>query len=374
VQEQESRAGLEVTASETEARVQAQAEVIGDGFSSSSTITAFANQTNSRFDASVQYTQDGTVNGEAKINLEAGPNGSSAVLAASNVRISGDTTFVGSPITDGALEDDYTQSGTESVTIRGSGEPDSSTKRPFDSDGDGTNDEPLKGDLYIDTSDGNRPYNYDGNNWIQAYTNIQGGDIDTGSLYAQNADVTALLSVGGASSGDRVEIDGDTADPKMIQYSGEDAVVVVTSQRSSGDYSPTQLYNQSFSGSNSHTLSISGESEGELYYDLAVRDTAAQQGKVFVLFKDTDTGNVIGRTEEREFTETEFWTGAFRCPENVSSLEVSVRSSLSSLASGYQFTNQANDPATQLWIHKTITIIDRSGVTVKKGNNRTTTL
>jgi hypothetical protein len=327
-----------------------------------------ASEMEARFQADVAF--EGST---ASVSLVSNADGSSARLAGDSITLDGDTTFFGTDynnpggIPGDALAEDYTQSGTENVTIRDAGEPNSNTSRP-------NGDSPLKGDLYIDTSDADRPYNYDGNNWIQAYTNIQGGDIDTGSLFAQNADITALLSVGGASSGDRVEIDGDTADPKMIQYSGDDAVVVVTSERSSGSYSPTQLYNQSFSGSNSHTLTISGESEGELYYDLAVRDTAVQQGKVFVLFKDADTGNVIGRTEEREFTSTEFWTGAFRCPENVSSLEVSIRSSLSSLASGYQFTNQASDPATQLWIHKIITIIDRSGVTVKKGNNRTVRL
>lgn len=185
VQEQESRAGLEITASETEARVQAQAEIIGDDFSSDATISAFADETKSRFESSVQYTKDGEVEGEAKINLEAGPNGSSAVLAAEDVRISGNTTFFGgSGIPGGVLEDDYTEKGTENVTIRGSGEPNSTTTRGFDSDGDGTNDDPIDGDFYIDTSDGDKPYVYDGpkDKWFAAYTSINGGDIETGTV------------------------------------------------------------------------------------------------------------------------------------------------------------------------------------------------
>lgn len=38
------------------------------------------------------------------------------------------------------------------------------------------------GDMWIDTDDGNKPYTYNGSIWIQAYTIIDGGNIEAGSL------------------------------------------------------------------------------------------------------------------------------------------------------------------------------------------------
>jgi len=159
-QEAEARAGLEITASETEARFEA----------------------NVRFEDAV-----------AGISLVANDTGSSVQLTGDSIQINGDTTFFGTNYTNpngipgDALENNYTLSGTENVTIRGSGEPDSSTTRP-------NGDSPLQGDLYIDTSDGNRPYNYDGNSWSRAYTAITGGDIKTGSVTADEIDVDDLYT------------------------------------------------------------------------------------------------------------------------------------------------------------------------------------
>jgi hypothetical protein len=73
-----------------------------------------------------------------------------------------------------------------SVTIRDNLEPSS---RP-----DGS---PLQdGDIWIDTDDGNNPHVYDGpnNNWVKAYTNIDGGDITTGTIDAGRIDVDGIFA------------------------------------------------------------------------------------------------------------------------------------------------------------------------------------
>lgn len=64
--------------------------------------------------------------------------------------------------------------GSGNFVIRSSTEP---TERP--------NADPLvAGDIWIDTSDGDRPYTYDGADWIRSFTIIDGGDITTGTIDA----------------------------------------------------------------------------------------------------------------------------------------------------------------------------------------------
>jgi len=76
------------------------------------------------------------------------------------------------------------------------------------------------GDAWIDTSDGDRPYNYDGSNWKQTLTIIDGGKITTGTINASVVSVINLdadeiqtgtltgLTVRTAVSGARVELNG----------------------------------------------------------------------------------------------------------------------------------------------------------------------
>lgn len=68
------------------------------------------------------------------------------------------------------------------------------------------------GDLWIDTDNGNKPYIYSGSVWIAAYTQIDGGNITTGTINCQ------VVTIQTAGSGDRVILNasgvtiyGDTA-------------------------------------------------------------------------------------------------------------------------------------------------------------------
>ncbi|MCS4162710.1 hypothetical protein GGP94_003158 [Salinibacter ruber] len=83
----------------------------------------------------------------------------------------------------GFLADDYTVKGSEAQTFRQS-EP------PTDSDASGR--DLQTGDLWIDTDDGDNPHTYDGTNdqWEAAYTNIDGGDITTGTISLNRIDFT----------------------------------------------------------------------------------------------------------------------------------------------------------------------------------------
>ena len=44
----------------------------------------------------------------------------------------------------------------------------------------------FTGDIWIDTDDGNRPYTYDGANWVEALTIISGNNITTGNITSNN--------------------------------------------------------------------------------------------------------------------------------------------------------------------------------------------
>jgi len=86
---------------------------------------------------------------------------------------------------------------------------------------------PLKeGDQWLDTDDGNKPYTYDGTQWIQDYTIISGGNIETGSVNLQKLSFTPISSVGGTGdivatinassegiriSGSKIQIDGNVS-------------------------------------------------------------------------------------------------------------------------------------------------------------------
>ncbi len=49
----------------------------------------------------------------------------------------------------------------------------------------------VAGDQWVDTDDGNRPYNWSGSAWVRAYTIIDGGDITTGTVLADRLQIGA---------------------------------------------------------------------------------------------------------------------------------------------------------------------------------------
>jgi hypothetical protein len=67
-----------------------------------------------------------------------------------------------------------------------------------------------QGDKWIDTANDNEPYTYSGSSWIRDYTQIDGGYLITGSvtaneidvddLFATNANVTGILTIGDGGS------------------------------------------------------------------------------------------------------------------------------------------------------------------------------
>jgi len=52
-----------------------------------------------------------------------------------------------------------------------------------------------EGDIWIKTNDGDKPYTYDGADWVQAYTIINGGNIETGSITANKISVDNLAAI-----------------------------------------------------------------------------------------------------------------------------------------------------------------------------------
>jgi hypothetical protein len=51
------------------------------------------------------------------------------------------------------------------------------------------------GDIWIDTSDGDKPHTYDGSDWILMYTIIDGGNIETGTLTADKLNIDNLADI-----------------------------------------------------------------------------------------------------------------------------------------------------------------------------------
>ncbi len=113
-------------------------------------------------------------------------------ISGDNLLIDASVTFNSPAIPDGALSDDYTAEGAESQTIRKDSPPGND-----DVAGRGL----QAGDVWVDTSDGDRPHTYTGSSWTKAYTAIDGGDITTGTVDAKRIDTSQLFSLD-------LEIDG----------------------------------------------------------------------------------------------------------------------------------------------------------------------
>ncbi|WP_103021458.1 hypothetical protein [Salinibacter altiplanensis] len=160
-QETESRAGLEVNVGENTASIQANATVIGDNsLFSQATLSLHASETETRFESSVQFTDNNNqVDNRASVSLLAGPGGSAAILAGENILLDGDTEVAGSfEVADANIEADY------GVTLR---QPD----EPVDSDVSGRS--LRKGDTWIDTDGGEEAYTYNGTDWARTEVDLR---------------------------------------------------------------------------------------------------------------------------------------------------------------------------------------------------------
>jgi len=81
------------------------------------------------------------------------------------------------------------------------------------------------GDIWINTSAGDEPYSWNGSQFIQTYTQIDGGNITTGTVDANRIDVDNLIAknVRTATSGPRVEIADPSVDPTYALWIGDGA-------------------------------------------------------------------------------------------------------------------------------------------------------
>jgi hypothetical protein len=148
-QESESRAGLEFNVGENSASIEANATVIGDdSLFSQSTLSLHASETETRFESSVQYTDNNNdVDSRASISLLAGPGGSEAILAGENIILDGDTLVQGGfTVEDTNIETGYR------ITLRQPTEP---------GDGDVAGRNLKDGDIWIDTDGGDTVHTYD---------------------------------------------------------------------------------------------------------------------------------------------------------------------------------------------------------------------
>ncbi len=97
--------------------------------------------------------------------------------------------------------------GAGNIIIRQDSEP---TSRP---DGDAL----KSGDMWIDTDDGDKPYTYNGSSFIESYTIINGGNIETGTITASEISAESQLTIGdGTNNNGYIEsenFDGTATDP-----------------------------------------------------------------------------------------------------------------------------------------------------------------
>jgi hypothetical protein len=133
--------------------------------------------------------------------------GSEITIQADQITVAGQTTFLSALSAEG-----FPTVSNVNVIIRSTTAP---TVRPTDST-------PIRaGDMWIETDEGNLPYIYDGtdpfntNGWIKAYTQIDGGNIITGTLDADkivSGSITATQIASATITGDRLTANTVTAD------------------------------------------------------------------------------------------------------------------------------------------------------------------
>ena len=151
-------ASIEIKANDNEASITSLTSFTNDINDSVALVEQKANANEASITQSVQF-DDST----GEVRLVAGPGGSEFSVVADQINIDGTTTFASG-----------FDPSTKSVTIRSTTEP---TQRT-----DGSSLE--QGDVWIDTSDGDRPHSYNGTSFVQSLTIIDGGNISTGFISA----------------------------------------------------------------------------------------------------------------------------------------------------------------------------------------------
>jgi len=174
-----SVASIDIKADSNEASITSLTSITdANGLTSSTNITQRANLT----DATVVLKTDFNGNvGAFEMNSNA--DGSTISINADQITVAGQTTFLS------ALQNNLTFP-EGSVVIRSATAP---TQRP---DGESLEE----GDIWIETDEGDRPYSWNGSSWTRQFTQIDGGDITTGTIdadrvFAQNISIPATGSI-----------------------------------------------------------------------------------------------------------------------------------------------------------------------------------
>ena len=192
-----SVASIDIKADSNEASITSLTSITdANGLTSSTNITQRANLT----DATVVLKTDFNGNVGA-FQMNANADGSTISINADQITVAGQTTFLS------ALQDNLTFP-EGSVVIRSATAP---TQRP---DGEALED----GDIWIETDEGDRPYSWNGSSWTRQFTQIDGGDITTGTIdadrvFAQNISIPANGSISSTtytsgSDGFKINADG----------------------------------------------------------------------------------------------------------------------------------------------------------------------
>jgi hypothetical protein len=343
VQERESRAGLEITASETEAEVRAQAEVIGDTSFASSSLTAFASTTESRFNANVVFRDEGQINSQAALSLEANSDGSTAILSGDSIELNGNT------IVDG----NFTVSG-DTVTLNAS----TTVNSDFQVTGSRVQ---LDADTVV-----NANFQVTGSRvQLDANTVIDGTFTVSGSAVTLNADtlIDGTLIVSDNPSTDNSELRLDPVTPAQEIVEDGDTVAVFTAE-TSPSYSPTQTSDvldtsPDSTGVNSYSLSGTGI---WLSFSADVTNGAPDSQTVGAELRDASTGNVVADPTSIAFSGEQVSVGAVVQVDGLTSIEVE------------RINTSATLDEVSVEVYKPLTVISREGVKVYKTPNSVKTL
>jgi len=191
-----SESTLSLQAGQNEADLKLLARRVTQETQARAGVEANVNENAATLTASVQFSETtSSETNRAALELFAGPGGSSATIVGKSIQLDGDTIVSGDfTVQEANIGPDFTAQGAESQTIRKNAPP------PEENATDGR---PVqKGDVWIDTADGDKPYTYDGTSpydlagWTPAYTVISGGDITTGTIQGPSSEYEINLDDG----------------------------------------------------------------------------------------------------------------------------------------------------------------------------------
>jgi len=180
---------------------------------------------------------------------------------------------------------------------------------------------------------------------------------------------TDTIQVGGDAVQNRIDIDGSSAEPQVLFYDDGDVVSVMSTEHAPSGYTPTQTDHVDITTSKETSLSVSmSGSQGQVIYEIVVRDNVQSPAPVFLRFEDQNGNSLY--TEEETFQPSPYATteGTFALPDGVTTVTIIVYTQGGPASGHYIEPSDPTGPSSsQVWGYKPVTVIDRRGVTVKKG-------